>query len=169
MTMKILYNTLLILFIVSLTAFAQAPFAPWAKLSSDAPKDISSRKYPVPTKDEVGIQPYPGAYISSVSAPSEDTVKYDKEVLPFVILVSTDRPEQVISFYKKKLTAANGWNYNEEFKTFVKGPQGSSLTGFVPSVAIRDENGQNFDLVYVDQSLKNRLKTRVEITYKPTK
>ena len=96
--MKILYKTLTILFIVSLTAFAQAPFASWAKLSSDAPKDINSRKYPVPTKDEVGITPYPGAFISSVSAPSEDTVKYEKEVLPFVILVSTDAPSSVISF-----------------------------------------------------------------------
>ena len=149
--------------------FTQAQYAPWAKLDSNAPKDISSRKYPVPTKDEVGIPAYPGAVISSVSAPSTDTTKYKQEVLPFVILVSTDNPNNVVAFYKRNLTKNKGWNYNEEFRTFVKGKTGTALTGFVPTVSIRDEDGENFDLVYVDQGLKNRLKTRIEITYKPSK
>lgn len=167
--MKILYRALAIVFILSLTGFAQAPYAPWAKLSSTAPKDISSRKYPVPTKDEVGITRYPGAVISSVSAPSEDTTKYAQEVLPFVILVSTDNPSSVISFYKRILNKNKGWTYSEEFRTFAKGSTGSARTGFVPSVVIRDEDGNNFDLVYVDQTLKNKLKSRIEITYKPNK
>jgi hypothetical protein len=143
-------------------------FAPWAKLSSDAPKDISARKYPVPSKDEVGIPPYPGAVISSVSTPSTDTVKYKQEVLPFINLVTSDLSSSVINFYKKTLTKDKGWNYSEEYKTFVKGSPGSSLTGFVPSVAIRDESGENFDLGYVDPNIKSKLKTRIVITYKPT-
>lgn len=163
--LKILFG----LFILSISGTTQAQYASWAKLSKDAPNEISARKYPVPTKDEVGIPVYPGAVISSVSAPREDTLKFKKEILPFVILVSKDSPEKVISYYKKKLTSANGWNYNDEFKTFVKGPPGSSLTGFIPAVAIRDESGENFDLVYVDQDLKNRLKSRIEITYNPAK
>lgn len=167
--MKLFYNTLAFLFIFSINTFSQAPYAPWAKLSSDAPKDISSRKYPVPTKDEVGITPYPGAFISSVSAPREDTLKYEKEVLPFVILVSADNPSNVISYYKRILTPGKGWTYSEEYRTFVKGQTAKALTGFVPSVAIRDGSGDNFDLVYVDQNLKNKLKTRIEITYKPKK
>jgi hypothetical protein len=149
--------------------FTQAQYAPWAKLSSNAPKDISSRKYPVPTKDEVGIPPYPGAVISSISAPSTDTTKYKQEVLPFVILVSIDSPDNVVAFYKRNLTKEKGWSYNEDLKTFVKGKAANALTGFVPTVAIRDENGENFDLVYIDEGLKNRLTTRIEITYKPSK
>jgi hypothetical protein len=167
--MKIFFKTLTVIFIISVTTFAQAPYAPWAKLSSNAPKDISSRKYPVPTKDEVGIAPYPGAVISSVSAPSEDTTKYAQEVLPFVILVSTDNPSNVISFYKRILTKSKGWTYSDDLRKFVKGQTSKAGTGFIPSVTVRDENGENFDLVYVDQTLKNRLKTRIEITYKPVK
>ena len=143
-------------------------FAPWAKLSSDAPKDISARKYPVPSKDEVGIPPYPGAVISSVSTPSTDTVKYKQEVLPFINLVTSDLSSNVVNFYKKTLTKDKGWNYSEEYKTFVKGSSGSSLTGFVPSVAIRDESGENFDLGYVDPNIKSKLRTRIVITYKPS-
>ena len=143
-------------------------FAPWAKLSSDAPKEISARKYPVPSKDDVGIPPYPGAVISSVSTPSTDTIKYKQEVLPFINLVTSDLSSNVVNFYKKTLTKDKGWNYSEEYKTFVKGSPGSSLTGFVPSVAIRDESGENFDLGYVDPNIKSKLKTRIVITYKPS-
>lgn len=143
-------------------------FAPWAKLSGDAPKEISARKYPVPSKEDVGIPPYPGAVISSVSAPKEDTLKYEKEILPLVNLVTSDSPSNVIAFYKKTLTKDKGWNYSEEYKTFVQGSSGSALTGFVPSVAIRDESGDNFDLGYVDPGIKSKLKTRIVITYKPS-
>jgi len=159
----------IMLVILFFTGITQAQYAPWAKLASNAPKDISSRKYPVPTKDEVGIPAYPGAVISSLSAPSTDTTKYQQEVLPFVILVSTDSPDNVVAYYKRNLTKEKGWTYSEEYRTFVKGKTGSVLTGFVPAVAIRDEEGENFDLVYVDEGLKTRLKTRIEITYKPSK
>jgi hypothetical protein len=154
---------------LSINVFAQTPYASWAKLSSDAPKDIQSRSYPVPTIEEVGIAPFPGAFISSVSAPRIDTVKYQREVLPFVILVSTASPSEVISFYKRKITSSNGWIYSDEYKTFVKGDLQSALTGFVPAVAIRDEDGDNFDLVYVNANLKKNLKSRIEIKYNPSK
>ena len=142
------------------------PFAPWAKLSGDAPKEISARIYPVPSKEDVGIPPYPGAVISSISTPSTDTVKYKQEVLPFINLVTSDLSSNVINFYKKTLTKDKGWNYSEEYKTFVQGSPGSAVTGFVPSVAVRDESGDNFDLGYVDPSIKSKLKTRIVITYK---
>jgi len=147
-------------------AYAQQPFAPWAKLSSDAPQEIDARKYPVPTKEEVGIPSYPGAVITSVSAPSADTIKYKDEVLPFINLVTGDIPSNVIDFYKRNLTKDKGWNYSEEYRTFVKGSPSSALTGFVPSVAIRDESGEKFDLVYVDNGVRTKLKTRIVITYK---
>ena len=168
--MKIFKDYIQILIIILFfTGYAQAQFAPWAKLSSDAPKEIDMRKYPVPTIEEVGIPPYPGAVISSVSAPKEDTVKYEREILPFLNLVTSDPPSNVIAFYKRTLTKDKGWNYSEEYKTFIKGENQGALSGFIPTVKIRDESGNNFDLVYVDESLKNRLKSRIEITYKPIK
>ena len=157
----------IVVIILFFAGFTQAQYAPWAKLSSNAPKNISGRNYPVPTKEEVGINPYPGAVISSVSAPSTDTTKYKQEVLPFVILVSTDSPDNVVAFYKRILTKDRGWTYSEEFTTFVKGETTNAMTGFVPAVAIRNENGNNFDLVNIDEGLRNRLKSRIQITYKP--
>jgi len=168
--MRVFNNIIQIVVIVLfLTAITQAQYAPWAKLSKDAPKEINERKYPVPTKEEVGITPYPGAVISSVSAPKEDTVKYEREMLPFVNLVTSDPPSNVIAFYKKTLTKDKGWNYSEEYKTFIKGENQGALTGFIPTVKIRDESGNNYDLVYVDPNYKKNLKTRIEIKYKTTK
>ncbi|MBT8378280.1 MAG: hypothetical protein KJN64_03525 [Ignavibacteria bacterium] len=164
-SLKLVFYLFLLL---SISVYAQTPFAQWAKLSSDAPKNITARTYPVPTVEQVGIPSYPGAVISSVSAPRVDTLTYEKEVLPFITLVSTKSPSQVISFYKGKLSSANGWSYSEELKTFVKGNLQSALTGFVPAVAIREENGENFDLVHVDANLKKKLKSRIEITYQPS-
>jgi len=146
--------------------YAQSPFATWAKLSKDAPKEVSGRNYPIPSKEEVDIPVYPGAVISSLSAPSTDTIKYKQEVLPFVNLVTSDLLSNVVNFYKRNLTKDKGWNYSEEFRTFVKGSPGSALTGFVPSVAIRDEDGESFDLIYVDLGVRTKLKTRIVITYK---
>lgn len=166
--MNLLHKIFTAFLFFAISIYAQSPYAPWAKLSSDAPKNIISRTYPVPTQEEVGIPPFPGAIISSVSAPRVDTLKYKQEVLPFVILVSTASPSEVISFYKRKLTPDSGWNYSEEFKTFVKGDIQSALTGFVPAVSIRDESGENFDLVYVDANLKKRLQSRIEIKYNPS-
>jgi hypothetical protein len=166
--MNLFSNIFAAILFFTISSFGQVPYAPWAKLSSDAPKNITARTYPVPTKEEVGITPFPGAVISSVSAPRVDTIKYTQEVLPFVILVSTASPSEVISFYKGKLTSSKGWTYSAEYKTFVKGDLQSALTGFVPSVAIRDENGENFDLVYVAANLKKNLKSRIEITYNPS-
>ena len=165
--MKFFLITLTIVYFLNPAAVqAQSPFATWAKLSKDAPKEISARKYPVPSTDEVGIPAYPGAVISSVSAPKQDTIKYEQEVIAFVNLVTTDPSSSVISFYKKNLSKEKGWNYSEEYKTFVKGQTINALTGFVPTVKIRDESGDNYDLVYVDPNYKKNLKTRIEITYK---
>jgi hypothetical protein len=168
--MKILKDNIQTLIIILFFAgYVQAQYAPWAKLSSDAPKEIDMRKYPVPTIEEVGIPPYPGSVISSVSAPKEDTVKYEREILPFLNLVTSDPPSNVIAFYKRTLTKDKGWNYSEEYKTFIKGENQGALTGFIPTVKIRDESGNNYDLVYVDPNYKKNLKTRIEIKYKSPK
>jgi hypothetical protein len=40
------------------------------------------------------------------------------------------------------------------------------LFGSVLAVAIRDETGENFDLVYADEKVKANFKTRNQIFYK---
>jgi len=158
----------LVVFVILFTSsvYAQTPCAPWIKLSKSAPKNLTSRSYTVPTKDEVGIRIYPGSYLTSLTAPRADTLKYENSILPFINLVTKDQPSKVISFYKSKLTKADGWNYNGEYKTFVQGDVASAMSGFVPAVGIRDETGDNFDLVYADEKLKTKLKTRIQIFYK---
>lgn len=162
--LKISILVLVILFTSSV--YAQAPCASWIKLSKSAPKNLTSRSYTVPTKSEVGIPIYPGSYLTSLSAPRADTLKFENSVLPFINLVTKDQPSKVISFYKSKLNKADGWNYSEEFKTFVQGDVASATSGFVPAVGIRNETGENFDLVNADEKVKAKLKTRIEISYK---
>ena len=165
--MRYISKTVIGIFILSVFSSAQSSYAPWAKLSDDAPEEIKERNYPVPLKSEVDIPPYPGAVLTSVSAPNEDTTKYHREALPFIILVTTKSPDEVIQFYKAVLSPEEGWQYTEEYKGFVKGEILSALTGFVPGVGIREENGEEFDLVYVDKNLRSELKTRIKIFYKP--
>jgi len=158
----------ILVFVVFFTSSvcAQTPCAPWIKLSKNSPKNLTSRSYTVPTKSEVGIPIYQGSYLTSLSAPRADTLEFESSILPFINLVTKDQPSKVISFYKSKLNKADGWNYSEEFKTFVQGDVGSALTGFVPAVGIRNETGENFDLVNADEKVKAKLKTRIEISYK---
>jgi len=159
-------SILVFLMLFTSSVYAQTPSAPWIKLSKSAPKNITSRSYTVPTKGEVGIPIYPGAYLTSLTAPRADTLKFEKSILPFINLVTKDQPSKVISFYKSKLTKADGWNYSEEYKTFVQGDVASATSGFVPAVGIRDETGNSFDLVHADERLKAKLKTRIQIFYK---
>jgi len=158
----------ILIFVILFTSsvYAQTPCAPWIKLSKSAPKNLTSRSYTVPTKGEVGIPIYPGSYLTSLSAPRVDTLEFENSILPFINLVTKDQPSKVISFYKSKLTKAGGWNYSEEFKTFVQGDVVSATSGFVPAVGIRDETGENFDLVHADEKVKANLKTRIQIFYK---
>jgi hypothetical protein len=167
-TTNYLLKISILVFVILFTSsvYAQTPCAPWIKLSKTAPKNLTSRSYTVPTKGEVGIPIYPGSYLTSLSAPRADTLEFENSILPFINLVTKDQPSKVISFYKNKLTKANGWNYSEEYKTFVQGDVTSVLSGFVPAVGIRDETGENFDLVHADERLKVNLKTRIQIFYK---
>ena len=158
----------ILVFVILFTSsvYAQTPCAPWIKLSKSAPKNLTSRSYTIPTKDEVGIPIYPGSFLTSLSAPRADTLKFENSILPFINLVTKDQPSKVISFYKSKLTKADGWNYSEEYKTFVQGDVASAMSGFVPAVGIRDETGNSFDLVHANERLKGKLKTRIQIFYK---
>ena len=160
------FSVLVFAILFTSSVYAQTQCAPWIKLSKSAPKNITSRSYIVPTKGEIGIPIYPGSYLTSLTAPRADTLEFENSILPFINLVTKDQLSKVISFYKSKLNKADGWNYSEEYKTFVQGDVASALTGFVPAVGIRNETGENFDLVHADEKLKAKLKTRIQIFYK---
>ena len=113
------FSILVFVILFTSSVYAQTPCAPWIKLSKSAPKNLTNRSYTVPTKDEVGIPIYPGSYLTSLTAPRTDTLKYEKAVLPFINLVTKDQSSKVISFYNSKLAKADGWNYSDEYKTFV--------------------------------------------------
>ena len=171
MNRYISFLVILFSFLITMQLFSQTPVAPWAPLKPDAPKDWGTRNYTVPTQQEIGIPIYPNTYLTTISTASVDSLKpQESEILPFVILVSSDPPEKIIAFYKDTLKSEYGWNYTEEYTTFIKSnPMIKVLTGKYPSVAVRDENGDEFDLVFVDKKFKENLKTRIRITYKPNK
>lgn len=70
----------------------------------------SGEEMKVPSKEEVGVPIYPGAYLSSTSSGSG---------LPMVTLLSADPPEKVTAWYKDNL---KGWSYNSLLKVFYEGP-----------------------------------------------
>jgi len=171
MNRYISYLVILFSLLINMQLFSQTQVAPWAPLKPDAPKDWGTRNYTVPSQQEISIPIYPNTYLTTISTASVDSLKpHESEILPFIILVSSDPPEKIIAFYKDKLKPELGWNYTEEYTTFIKSnPMIKVLTGKYPSVAVRHENGDDFDLVYVNEKFKEKLKTRIRITYKPDK
>ena len=170
MKVKNMFRLMLIFLVFSGAAYMQGQVAPWAPLSNNAPDKLPGRYKPIPPSQDVGIPVFPGAYLTSISAPVKDTVLLkNSKILPFINLVTSASQSEVISFYKSHLSKSDGWQWSEEYKTFVRGKPVSALTGEVPTVAIREENGENFDLTYVKESFKKKLKTRIQITYKALK
>ena len=95
------------------------PYAPKATVPDDAGNDAFLRleinsvaRAQVPTLGEVEAPPYPGAVIIRTQPARErtgpDGLSY--VTLPTIVLVSTDTPATVISFYVQRL---NRWNHNE--------------------------------------------------------
>ena len=165
------YIIILSAFLFNIQLFPQTPVAPWAPLKPDAPKDWGTRNYTVPTQEEVGILIYPNVYLTTISTASVESVKpQESEILPFIILVSSDPPKKITAFYKDTLKLKDEWDYTEEYTTFIKSDTMiKMLTGKYPSVTVRHENGDDFDLVFVDKNFKEKLETRIRITYKPNK
>ena len=93
-------------------AFSE-PFAPKVEVPSG--KDTSPfalfaaqefNKFSVPDRSEVGVPPYPGARVRYFFKKQNFPDK--RECLPKIRLLSTDEPEKVAEFYRKKL---RGYHY----------------------------------------------------------
>ncbi|UCH98223.1 MAG: hypothetical protein JSV88_15630 [Candidatus Aminicenantes bacterium] len=139
------------------------PFAPWAKLTPEGAS--ASQQQKIPTKAEVGIPAYPNAYIISLAAMEDKKIG---KTLNIIHMVSPDSPEVILSFYKEKLMAIEGWKWDEIFEAFHTGEDYtkamSQLNPFVEIVAV---SLNTEDLKYVDPSLKETLKSRIQIAYNP--
>lgn len=138
------------------------------KVSENKSKYAEGKYYAIPTSaypkqglsllpDEatVGIPSYPGAYLLS-HATSND-------LLPGLVIVSTDPIDQVHSFYKEKLS---GWVYDKRVGLFWPGPGAYKLTehtGKVSSVSLMEWISDS----YWSEHLPENVKTQISIIYEP--
>lgn len=141
---------------------AEEPFAPWAKM---APGGETASQQKAPTKSEVGIPAYPNAYIISVVS-MED--KKSGKTIHVVHLVSPDSPEAIKAFYQKKLPEMKGWKYDAGFEAFHTGEDYTTAMSQLHSyMEIMEISLNADDLKPVDTSLKQTLKSRIQIAYNP--
>jgi len=141
---------------------AEEPFAPWAKM---APGGEAASQQKTPTKSEVGIPVYPSAYIISIVA-MED--KKSGKTIQVVHLVSADTPEAIKAFYQKKLPEMKGWKFDEVFEAFHSGEDyTTAMSQLQPYMEIMEVSLNADDLKFVDPSLKQTLKARIQIAYNP--
>lgn len=163
--MRLYFCTLLLLtmFGPAISALAK-DFAPCAPPSETAREMAQATGWiscqGVPSKETVGIPPYPNASVARATGGGT--------YLPSVVLLSADPDTKVIEFYKKALTAQDGWHWNELSKIFYRGgsiTDAMSLT--IPSVQISavSDGADNFFLVSKD--FRSRVKSKIEIHYKP--
>lgn len=159
-TMTILCYLVLLTFHSHL--LAEEPFAPWAKMSPDAPAAFQQK---TPTKSQVGIPAYPNAYIISIVS-MED--KKSGKTIHIMHLVSTASPETIKAFYQKKLPEMKGWKFDAVFEAFHTGEDyTTAVSQFQPYMEIPEVSLNANDLKLVDPSLKQTLKTRIQIAYNP--
>ena len=153
----------IIISLLTQTAFSQSKIIPWIPLTADKPQ----RATEVITTDQINIPVYPGSYLTSYY-PSASSNENGKTVtsMATVYLVTSDEIEKIVKFYTKNLKTSDGWNYFEEYKVCVKGDLNDALSRTVPGVAVREETGESFDLADADPDIKAALKTRIKILYK---
>ncbi|MDH4221026.1 MAG: hypothetical protein OEY18_02175 [Candidatus Aminicenantes bacterium] len=132
--------------LAGLLSFASELFAP----KVNPPKNMANRQmwvdmimqWEIPSKESVGIPPYPGAVIIAVKEASEMIANDEKyKTLPMLTLSTFDEPAKVAAFYKDKL---KDWKYDRQFDMFDifwKGPDDFNhldirQTAIVPNVIV---------------------------------
>lgn len=97
-------------------------FAPRARIPGDVRRDPEAAlevgvidMARVPSKDEVGVAPYPGAVIVGSTTAEEAKQMYGEEapVRALVRLLSEDPPAAVAAFYRERL--GGDWHHAEKF------------------------------------------------------
>lgn len=154
---------LVVLFMFHSHLLADEPFAPWAKMTQGG--ESASQQQNTPTKSEVGIPAYPNAFIISIV--SMEDKKIGKSI-QIVHMVSPDATDAIKTFYKKKLTEMNGWKWDEVFEAFYTGEDYTkAMSQLQPYMEIMEVSLKADDMKPVDASLKQTLKSRIQIAYNP--
>ena len=154
--------TLLLIVALPAGSVLAQPYAPLAQLKTGAPPIL--RDEAVPSSDEVGIPAYPDAVILSVSSLQDGS----GGKIPFLNLASEDPPEKVVAWYKERLTEMPGWSYDETYKVFYQGDDVlKALSMRSPYLNVMELAHDAMDMVYVRESVKKSLKSRIQIVYQP--
>jgi hypothetical protein len=114
----------------------------------------------IPSAEQVGIPAPPGGEISTLSNLGIN--------LPGIDLLSPAPMNEIVDFYKKSLAAGEGWKWNETLQIFYRGDSVSdALFLKIPSVRISAVSDPTAESFLVDESFRDKAKTRIEIHYKP--
>jgi hypothetical protein len=162
---RILFTLLLLVLECGTAAAAEAkPFAPCAPLSQAAIEMLQTTGWNpcqgIPDLETVGIPPYPGAQVTSVSAAGTSH--------PAVTLLSADPVAKVAAFYTPLLTPHEGWKWNDALKILFRGDSVlDAITGKVPSVQIFDVSGEGDSFFSVAKAFRSTVRSRIVIHYAP--
>lgn len=152
---------LLMLFVLNPESMAQVSYAPWVKLKVEASNLWQNE---IPATDQVGVPAYPGAVVLSVSSMQDGS----GGSIPFMNLASEDPPEKVENWYKERLSEMPGWKYHDTYEFFYQGEDAmKAMSMQSPYLNVMELSQDAIDMVYVDESVKKKLKTRIQIIYRP--
>ena len=148
------------------------PFAPVVDVPDDLLKPTNpaaidammTKNSKVPSKEDVGIPPYPKAKIAYTQQPSAANIN-GKEIQPnhMIFMGTVDPSEEVLSFYRKALS---DWEYQEKWGThiFHEGKGKFELMGessmTTPHIQVRKAFPK-------ENPLMPEMNTVVEVYYRP--
>lgn len=143
------------------SVIAAQSYAPLAKLKAGAPPIM--RDEPVPSAGEVGVPGYPGAVILSVSSMEDGS----GGKIPFINLASEDPQDKVEAWFKERLREMPGWKYHETYEFFYTGEDAmKAMSMQSPYLNVTELDHEAMDMIYVEESVKKNLKTRIQIVYR---
>lgn len=141
------------------------PFAPMAKMNDQGLKmqklsgeTEAERLQKVPSMEEVGVPPYPGAVIISI------IIDESGQMMPGLNLASTDPPEKVRAWYKEKL---QGWRWSEMLELFYQGEgelKNLAQVMTTPTINVLPMSSEAIDMRFSDVP---GAQARIQITYQP--
>jgi hypothetical protein len=170
--LPLLFFIICLMLFNSITILAEEPFAP----KIDLPEKMENRKiwvdivesWNVPSKAEVGLPAYPGAFIVTLMESKEVIMNDDTLIsLPSMTLATTDDQAKVVSFYKEKLKDWKFKNSYDMFDIFWIGPD--EFNNMDMSQAMTIPNIVIFGSTKGEPNFMPEAKTAITIVYKPTK
>ena len=141
----------------------EAPYGEWAPQPAGTAAGMTYGAGDIPTVGDVGIAAYPDALVASLGAPG-----LMGDSLPFVNLVSANAMEDVLAFYREEVGTRDGWSWSGLAEVFYEGSnQMSAIAMMARSVNVTELDPAAIDIVGIRSDIKQDLRTRIQIVYKP--